>query len=55
MRLSEHLIRFFNLYGSVFNYDKVGISIRKEGCYFDKEKRGWEDNRGQMRLCVENP
>ena len=41
MDLGYHLIEFFNLYGQIFNYDQVGISIRKEGFYFNKEKRGW--------------
>lgn len=55
--LGRHLVEFFNLYGNVFNYDQVGISIRKEGSYFSKEKRGWEgyDDRSRGRLCVENP
>jgi len=44
MDLGKHLVDFFQLYGTVFNYDNVGISIRKEGSYFSKEKRGWESN-----------
>ena len=43
MDLGRHLISFFELYGQLFNYDNVGISIRKEGSYFDKDKRGWYD------------
>ena len=40
----------------MFNYDMVGISIRKEGSYFMKEKRGWESHdQNRSRLCVENP
>ena len=55
--LGRHLVQFFDLYGQTFNYDQVGISIRKEGSYFSKEKRGWEgrDERSRSRLCVENP
>lgn len=41
MDLGMHLIEFFKLYGMVFNYERVGISIRKEGSYFCKQKRGW--------------
>ena len=57
MDLGKHLINFFELYGKKFNYDMIGISIRKEGSYFLKEKRGWEgnDERSRGRLCVENP
>jgi len=56
MDLGKHLIDFFYLYGQVFNYDYVGISIRKEGSYFTKEKRGWDSHdQNRSRLCVENP
>jgi len=34
----------------------VGISIRKEGSYFSKERRGWESHdQNRSRLSVENP
>ena len=51
------MIDFFEMYGTLFNYEDVGISIRKEGFYFPKSKRGWEgyDERSKFRLCVENP
>lgn len=39
--LGRHFIEFLNLYGNIFNYERVGISIRKEGLYFCKEKKGW--------------
>lgn len=57
MDLGVHLIQFFHLYGQLFNYDDVGISIRKDGSYFNKLRRGWctEDERSRARLCVENP
>ena len=53
--LGKHLIDFFELYGTLFNYEDIGISIRKG--YFTKESRGWEgwDERSRFRLCVENP
>jgi len=49
------LIDFFELYGTLFNYEDVGISIRTG--YFTKEARGWEgfDERSRFRLSVENP
>ena len=58
MDLGTHLIQFFNLYGMMFNYERVGISIRKEGSYFCKQKRGWanlQDEKTRFRLSVENP
>lgn len=57
MDLGKHLIDFFELYGTVFNYEDIGISIRKGGKYFQKSDRGWDslDDRSSFRLCVENP
>jgi len=53
--LGKHLVDFFELYGTLFNYEDVGISIRNG--YFTKESRGWEgwDDKSRFRLCVENP
>jgi len=42
MDLGYHLVEFFKLYGHEFNYDQVGISIRKDGSYFTKERKGWD-------------
>ena len=55
--LGKHLIDFFELYGTQFNYEDIGISIRKGGKYFQKSTRGWEgwDERSRFRLSVENP
>lgn len=57
MDLGKHLIDFFELYGTIFNYEEIGISIRKGGKYFLKSDRGWEgfDEKSNFRLCVENP
>ena len=57
MDLGKHLIDFFELFGTTFNYEDVGISIRKGGFFFAKTKRGWEgfDERSKFKLCVENP
>jgi len=56
--LGKHLVDFLELYGTLFNYEDIGISIRKSGYYFKKSARGWEsygDERQRLRLCVENP
>lgn len=55
--LGKHLIDFFELYGTNFNYEYVGISIRKGGFFFAKQTRGWEgyDEKTKFKLCVENP
>jgi len=34
MDLGKHLIDFLELYGTQFNYEDIGISIRKGGKYF---------------------
>ena len=55
--LGKYLIDFFELYGTQFNYEDIGLSIRKGGKYFQKSTRGWEgwDERSRFRLSVENP
>ena len=53
--LGKHLVDFFELYGTLFNYEDVGISVISG--YFLKEERGWEgwDDRSRFRLSMENP
>ena len=41
--LSEHLMNFFDLYGTKFNYRELGLSIRKGGFYFKRSDRDWEN------------
>ena len=41
--LGKHLIDFLELYGTQFNYDDVGLSIREGGFYFLKDSRGWNE------------
>ena len=60
MDLGKHLMDFLQLYGTKFNYDDIGISIRQGGFYFRKEEwEGWDqsyqDERMRTRLLVENP
>ena len=53
--LSEHLLNFFELYGTKFNYRDLGLSIRKGGFYFKRSDRDWENFQKPISLCVENP
>ena len=53
--LGRHLINFFELYGTKFNIDDLGISIRKDGFYYSKVKRGWYNYDEKVRISVENP
>jgi non-canonical poly(A) RNA polymerase PAPD5/7 len=56
MLLSDHLIAFFKLYGYEFNYKEVGISVRKQGFYYKREIKNF-DNWMSARafLSLENP
>ncbi|KAJ6526239.1 hypothetical protein DFH09DRAFT_1046195 [Mycena vulgaris] len=35
------VVEFFELYGTRFHYEEVGISLREGGSYFGKRQRGW--------------
>ncbi|BFZ60273.1 Poly(A) polymerase [Saitoella coloradoensis] len=52
------LMEFFELYGSRFNYDTVGISIAGnggKGAYFRKATRGWINHGQTYLLSIEDP
>ena len=49
------VMEFFELYGSYFNYQEVGISLRDGGSYFNKRQRGWHDFREPRLLSIEDP
>ncbi|KZP01169.1 Nucleotidyltransferase [Calocera viscosa TUFC12733] len=53
------LLDFLELYGRLFNYSEVGISVRNGGSYFLREQRGWagQDFRtgSRMQISVEDP
>jgi hypothetical protein len=54
--LGTLLCEFFELYGRNFNYDQVGISIRKGGAYYSKRARGWANYNNQpFLLSIEDP
>ncbi|BEI83741.1 hypothetical protein CcaverHIS002_0403450 [Cutaneotrichosporon cavernicola] len=56
--LGTLLLEFFELYGRSFNYDTVGISIRRGGQYFLKRDRGWTKKAGNptpFLLSIEDP
>ncbi|EGN95678.1 hypothetical protein SERLA73DRAFT_60289 [Serpula lacrymans var. lacrymans S7.3] len=49
------VMEFFELYGCYFNYEEVGISVRKGGTYFNKRQRGWYDFYKTNLLSIEDP
>lgn len=56
--LGTLLLEFFELYGRSFNYDTVGISLRRGGSYFSKQQRGWTKRGGNpapFLLSIEDP
>lgn len=53
--LAHYLLHFFRLYGELFNFERVGISLRKQGNYFDKRQRGWDVPERRTLLAVECP
>ncbi|KAG8918477.1 hypothetical protein FRC02_002341 [Tulasnella sp. 418] len=49
------LQQFLKLYGSLFDYDNVGISVRNGGSYFQKQDRGWLKEKQPYLLSIEDP
>lgn len=49
------LLEILELYGKNFGYDNCGISIRGQGGYFSKARRGWKDERRPFMLSIEDP
>lgn len=48
-------MEFFELYGKNFNYDEVGIAIRRGGFYYSKRARGWYQGNKAYLLSIEDP
>ena len=53
--LGTLLMEFFELYGKNYNYDEVGIAIRRGGFYYSKRARGWYQGNKAYLLSVEDP
>jgi len=53
--LADHLIGFFGLYGSKFNYVDSVISIVNEGKYLRKADKNWKNENNPSLLSVEDP
>lgn len=53
------LLDFLELYGRLFNYADVGISVREGGSYFSRRRRGWAGvgvRAGtRLQISVEDP
>jgi non-canonical poly(A) RNA polymerase PAPD5/7 len=53
--LAHYLLHFLRLYGDLFNFERVGISLRKHGHYFDKRQKGWFFSERKALLALECP
>jgi len=53
--LAEHLLGFFALYGTQFDYDESVISILNDGKYLKKVEKNWKNERNPHLLSVEDP
>jgi DNA polymerase sigma len=49
------LVEFFELYGSHFNYNQLGISLNSGGSYFLKMQKGWYDVNKPWLLSIVDP
>lgn len=54
--LSDHLLNFLKLYGIDFNYKELGISVRKDGFYYKREDKNFDNGMlARAHLSLENP
>lgn len=53
--LAVLLLDLLELYGRLFNYERVGISLLDGGRFFDKRDRGWTQANKPNLLCLEDP
>jgi len=53
--LADHLLGFFGLYGSQFDYVESVISIVNEGKYLRKSEKNWKNENNPSLLSVEDP
>jgi len=56
--LGVALVEFFQMFGTLVNYDQVGISVRNGGSFFPKIQKAdlnWRDINKPDRLCLEDP
>eukprot|EP00124_Ichthyophonus_hoferi_P002469 Ihof_evm9s169 gene=Ihof_evmTU9s169 len=55
MNLGVLLMEFFEVYGRIFEYNYLGISILNRGSFFYKADRRWNDIRNPEKISLEDP
>lgn len=53
--LAHYFMHFLRMYGEVFNYEKIGISIDGDGMLFNKRAKGWDNPDRPGLICLECP
>ena len=54
--LGHYFMYFLRLYGEDLDYERVGVSIRGEGSFFNKRAKGWKySDRDRTLLALECP
>lgn len=53
--LGSHLIQFLYFFGLLFNFDKLTLRVKNDGCFLPKTEKGWLDSSTPWHLSVENP
>jgi non-canonical poly(A) RNA polymerase PAPD5/7 len=49
------MLGFLRFWGREFNYACVGVSVRGDGSFFQKDERGWFNPKRPGLLAIENP
>ena len=46
---------FLYFYGLLYNFDKLTLRVKNDGCFLSKTEKGWFDSSTPWHLSVENP
>lgn len=49
------MIQFLYFFGLLFNFDKLTLRVKNDGCFLMKTEKGWLDASTPWHLSVENP
>ena len=49
------MIQFLYFFGLLFNFDKLTLRVKNDGCFLMKSEKGWFDPSTPWHLSIENP